>query len=99
MWKTIYIPPAIAMVAIAQFSQKMDSCCLANDRFSCVVTNQQPLLGTFRKSFAETRKSKSILDVDQILTSKFDHQCCSYLRQQSSKLKQNNTLCVNVCVI
>jgi hypothetical protein len=35
MWKTMPLPLVIAMVAIAQFFQKLNSCGFANDLFNC----------------------------------------------------------------
>jgi hypothetical protein len=39
-WETIHLPLVIAMVAIAQFSQKVNSCAFANGRFKCRSTDK-----------------------------------------------------------
>jgi hypothetical protein len=34
LWEMMHLPLTIAMVAIAQFSQRADSCAFGNDQFS-----------------------------------------------------------------
>jgi hypothetical protein len=54
----MHVPLVIAMVAIAPFSQKMDSCCSANDRFNCVP--ESALLDLVTTDFSDLSVSTNI---------------------------------------